>query len=223
MTTLPIDPRKERIVSAFLEHRIALVNEKEPFVLASGARSPVYLDHRRAFSVPGLREDLAALWADTVRSSDVFQSMSASDAASLVVAGTATAGIAPAYALATALGARFVYVRAKPKGHGLGRMVEGVWDEGAPCLVVDDMVTTGGSLLEAARNVCSSGGRALFATSITRHDFARTRAAFESASLPLVTCFTSEEIFAVAARIGLLGTDGLNAVRAWLAAQDTPS
>jgi len=204
---------KAEIVAGFFRHRVALVNTSEPFRLASGALSPVYLDHRRIFSIPSLREKVALLWADVVRAEVGDASAAGAD---LVVAGTATAGIAPAYALASKLEARFVYVRSKAKEHGLGRMVEGVWTPGDGCIVVDDMVTTGGSLLEAALRLRDERGEPLLATSITRHDFPKTQQRFDKEGLPLVSCFTSRELFTLAARSGFLSEEDLATVLAWL-------
>jgi orotate phosphoribosyltransferase len=224
-----------RVVAGFFEHGVALVNTQTPFTLASGASSPVYLDHRRVYSVPGLRDDLTSLWAARVREGLVhlLGHLSPGSAAQgddhlgvvppladVVVAGTATAGIAPAYALASALGARFAYVRAKPKAHGLGRLVEGVWNGGEACIVVDDMVTTGGSLLEAAAALRAEGARVLFATSITRHAFSATQARFAAAGLALESCFTSRSLFTLAAEGGFLSTADLATVLAWLDLND---
>ncbi len=210
-----VEEKKKRIVAGFFRHGVAQVNAREPFRLASGALSPVYLDHRKIFSIPGLRDDVAALWAGVVVKAlgvPLFPS-------DTVIAGTATAGIAPAFALASHLSARFAYVRTKPKSHGLGRMVEGVWAGGEACVVVDDMVTTGGSLLEAASRLREESGRLLLATSITRHDFPATAARFESAGLTLASCFTSRELFSLAADGGMLSDAELGAVFAWLGEQ----
>ena len=207
---------KAEIVAGFFRHRIAMVNTSEPFRLASGSLSPVYLDHRRIFSVPELRGKVVTLWADVVRAEVGDPSVAQAD---LVVAGTATAGIAPAYALASKLESRFVYVRSKAKEHGLGRMVEGVWAPGDGCIVVDDMVTTGGSLLEASARIRDERGKPLLATSITRHDFARTRERFEKEGLALVSCFTSRELFTLAAQGGFLSEEDLATVLAWLDSQ----
>lgn len=220
---------KREIVLGFFRHGVAVVNTREPFRLASGALSPVYLDHRRIFSVPGLREQVALLWAKEVLGGlglppQLCESSSGGRLLSslpenLVLAGTATAGIAPAYALACQLQTRFAYVRAMPKAHGLGRLVEGVWRGNEPCVVVDDMVTTGGSLLEAAANLRAESANLLLATSITRHDFPSTQARFEAAGLKLVSCFTSRELFSLASEVGLVQASDLGVVLAWLDAQ----
>lgn len=204
------------LVKGFFAHRIIEVNTRTPFVLASGKTSPVYFDHRRIFSLPKLRDAVVHAWA--VKLSDALAAQGISSGSEIVLAGTATAGIAPAYALAQAMGCAFVYVRSKPKGHGQGRMVEGAFDEVAhrPMVVVDDMVTTGGSLLESVRALRAEGAMLCLATSITRHDFAATRTRFAESSLNLVTLFTTHEIFDTASRLGLLGGDDLRVMMSWL-------
>jgi orotate phosphoribosyltransferase len=204
---------KAEIVAGFFRHGVALVNTKQPFRLASGAFSPIYLDHRRLFSVPSLRETVVSLWSEVVRS---YIGNSDFKGKNLVIAGTATAGIAPAYALASKLNAGFVYVRSKPKEHGLGRMVEGVWSASDACIVVDDMVTTGGSLLEAASRIREEGGTVLIGTSVTRHDFPTTAGRFALEGLPLLSCLTSREIFTVAGQENLISEGDLASVLLWL-------
>lgn len=211
------DSLSNEVVTGFFEHRIVEVNLETPFVLASGRTAPVYIDHRRIFSVPDLRRKVARLWADRVRSALSSHPQAGRIDASLVVAGTATAGIAPAYALAEELNCRFVYVRSKAKEHGTGQLVEGVWEPGSRVIVVDDMVTTGGSILEAARKLRDAKGTLLFASSITRHDFASTLERFKAERLELASVFKTTDVFDTAYRMNVIGSKEMRAVMAWLA------
>ena len=200
------------VVKGFFEHKIIDVSVDKPFVLASGRESPVYIDHRRIFSVPQLRKKVAHMWAQKI-----LETLRVPSDASLVVAGTATAGIAPAYALAEELNCRFVYVRSKPKDHGTAKIVEGVWTPGSKVIVVDDMVTTGGSLLDAVQKMREAQGQVLFASSITRHAFPATLEKFKSQQLDLVSLFKTTDLFDTAYKLNLLGSKELRAVMAWLA------
>ncbi len=211
---------KNDIVRALFEHRVVEINLQNPYRLASGRESPVYFDLRRIFSVPGLRENVISSWASEL--TEHWNKLRATNSAlpqlkECVIAGTATAGIAPAFGLASKLELPFMYVRAKPKGHGLGRMIEGVWPGGeTPVIMVDDMITTGGSLFEAATHVTREYGRVVLATSVSRHDFNSTRTTFEDRRIPLWSLFTTREIFDTARAIEVLGATEHRAMMDWL-------
>ena len=200
------------LVKGFFEHKIIEVSVDKPFVLASGRESPVYIDHRRIFSVPQLRKKVAHLWAQKI-----LETLRVPSDTNLVVAGTATAGIAPGYALAEELHCGFVYVRSKPKEHGTAKVVEGVWTPGSRVLVVDDMVTTGGSILDAVQKIRDAQGQVVFASSITRHDFPATLDKFTAMHIDLVSVFKTTDIFDTAYKLNLLGSKEMRAVMGWLA------
>ena len=133
------------------------ISPREPYTWSSGVRSPIYCDNRRLLSFPDVREEVVASWAQLLltRCPDVQ-----------VLAGVATAGIPHAALLAEKLRLPMVYVRSEPKGHGLGRAIEGVLPAGARTVVVEDLISTASSLLGAARQGRAAGGRLLAATAI---------------------------------------------------------
>jgi orotate phosphoribosyltransferase len=209
------EQERRELVKLLFACRVVEVNVERPFVLASGKQSPVYLDHRRIFSHVELRRKTVAQWRQLL-----LDEGRGRISAETIIAGTASAGIAPAYALAEALGCSFVYVRDAAKGHGAGRRIEGIWSAAAKVIIVDDMVTTGGSLLQAASHLREEGAEVLFATSVSRHDFRATRANFQSQSMPLVSLFKTTEIFDAAHGAGLIGSREMRVVMDWMAAND---
>ncbi len=148
----------------------------EPFTWASGRRSPVYTDNRLALSHPDVRSRVADGFAEIVR-----QQFPDTDA----VSATATAGIAPGALLADRLGLPFSYVRSAAKGHGRENRIEGQVEQGQRVVIVEDLVSTGGSVLSAADALRDRGAVVVAALAVFTYGFAD--AAFADAGLPLVT------------------------------------
>ncbi len=158
---------KTELIPMLFEHGVVRINTIDGFLLAGGGRAPVYLDHRRLFGIPKLREAALDVWADQLRAKIMQHTSTHGDVTRVGCVGTATAGIAPAFGLATRLGAPFGYVRSSPKAHGLGQIVEGAPLDGTPVIVVDDMVTTGGSIVQACNILRKAECSVILATSFT--------------------------------------------------------
>src|SRR5690625_3161414 len=122
------------------------------FTWTSGIKSPIYCDNRLTMSYPEVRK---AIVAGFMKKIDQF------DKKPDVIAGCATAGIPHAAWLAEALDLPMVYVRSKPKGHGKGNQIEGTFDKGQNVLVIEDLISTGGSALEAATVLQEEGANVL--------------------------------------------------------------
>lgn len=203
---------KRDIVKGFFEHGVVKINTSVPFVLASGQTSPVYFDHRRIFSQVQLRRLVVKTWA--VELLNEFEKRSIRNVS---FAGTATAGIAPAFALADYLESSFVYVRSNRKSHGTGQLVEGIIRQGESLVVVDDMVTTGGSLVAACENLRDEGNIPVLATAITSHDRSDSVKNFQRAEVPFFSLFKSREIFSIACQQGLVSEQEEKSVLQWIA------
>lgn len=201
------------IVDLYFADQIIKVDSSSPFILSSGARAPIYLDHRRAFTRPKLRQLLVKTWASRMESELKEFNLRPSE---VVCVGTATAGIAPAMALATHWNAPFLYVRQKPKGHGLQQMVEGAFDPSAPHLVIDDMLTTGQSLLKSVEVLQHLNTRLVCATTLTSHALASAHRKFQNLNLPFVNLLNTSDILLVAQSLGLISQADVRTVMAWL-------
>lgn len=209
---MTISTTKHDLIKSLFEHKVIEINLDKPFVLASGITSPLYLDHRRIFSVPSLRQNLVNAWRDFLT-----EAVGKNHVRDVVFAGTATAGIAPAYALADAFQASFVYVRSKLKEHGTGRAIEGIFEPEKPHIVVDDMVTTGGSLLRAVDILINHEVKVLCASSVTSHNFSIMHDNFKARHIKLHCYFTTAEIFDSAYQHGLMNSAQMRAVGEWIA------
>lgn len=127
------------------------VNIKRPFKLASGRLSPVYVDCRRLISFPHLREEITRQFADIAEKKIGLENID-------VIAGGETAGIPFAAFLAQRLEKPMIYVRKEPKGHGKASQIEGLLKERQKVLLVEDLVTDGGSKLAFKRGIEKAGG-----------------------------------------------------------------
>ena len=128
------------VAKSLLDIKAVMLNPEKPFTWASGWHSPIYCDNRRILSYPALREQVCRWMADNIisRYPDVE-----------VIAGVATGAIAHGVLIAHFLGKPFIYVRPKPKDHGTGSQIEGILNEGARTVVVEDLISTGKSSLSA--------------------------------------------------------------------------
>ncbi|KAB8033208.1 orotate phosphoribosyltransferase [Fluviispira multicolorata] len=206
----------QEIVQGFFEAKVIQIKTNPMFKLTSGKESPVYIDHRKIFSHPSLRKKVIKNLGEYLREqfSKQFQSEN------IVFAGTATAGIAPAYALAEYFNCGFIYVRSKAKDYGLNSVVEGFIPAGAYVIVVDDMVTTGGSILQACEYVRKEGFQVLASVSISQHEFKKVGEKFSLQNKPLYSLFKTSEIFDIAYGKNLISGHEMKLIMEWLTQLD---
>ena len=141
MTTL-----EKQIAKDLLEIKAVFLSPEDPFTWASGIKSPIYCDNRMTMSYPKVRREIAKGLAEKIKAQ--FPEVE-------VIAGTATAGIPHAAWIAEILDLPMVYIRSKAKDHGKGNQIEGRITEGQKMVVIEDLISTGGSVLEA----CSAAKR----------------------------------------------------------------
>ena len=130
---------QKHFAEKLLQIKALQVNIQKPFVWASGWNSPVYCDNRKVLSYPYVRDFVKSELANMVL--EHFPDAE-------VIAGVATAGIAHGVMAADLLKLPFIYVRAKPKEHGMGNQIEGVLEKGQKVVVIEDLVSTGKSSLQ---------------------------------------------------------------------------
>lgn len=172
---------QDQIISKLIQEKIITISATHPFTYASGMLSPIYTDLRLTISYPDLRDwiatDLAALIKKTFPEATI-------------IGGVATAGIPHAAWVAEKLGLPMIYVRPKPKDHGKGRQIEGHFQAKDKIVLIDDLITTGGSILNAVKATKKDGGQVIGIASIfTYHlpDAAHNFAAAKIKYVPLLT------------------------------------
>jgi len=208
------------IVDHFFVENVIKVDQSHPFVLSSGMSAPIYLDHRRAFTNPTLRKLLIQAWADKIEMKLKELKLRPQN---IVCTGTATAGIAPALALADYWGVPFVYVRQKPKDHGTQQLIEGAFDPSTLHLVVDDMLTTGNSIVGAVSGLKKMNAKIACATTVTSHCLSLAEVQLSDLSLPFVSLFNTRDILEIAQGLGLISQADLRTVTQWLETLDLES
>ena len=177
----------------------------DPFTWASGRLSPVYTDNRLALSVPEVRTRVADGFTSLARGLDRIGAVS----------GTATAGIAPGVLLADRLGVPFSYVRSSAKGHGRQNRIEGRVEAGQRIVIVEDLVSTGGSVLSAAEALREAGAKPVAALAVFTYGFPEADRAFTEAGLPLHTLTDFPTLARVAAETGALEDDAWDVLKDW--------
>ncbi|RYD72267.1 MAG: orotate phosphoribosyltransferase [Sphingobacteriales bacterium] len=167
-----------QIADFLLEIQAVLLKPNEPFTWASGWKSPIYCDNRLVLSALDARNYLKKNWAEAIKTS--FPGANA-------LAGVATAGIAHAALLADELQLPMAYVRSKPKEHGTGKNIEGRLNAGSRAVVIEDLISTGKSSLQAVESLRTEGVTVEGLFAIFSYDFQEAQKAFEAANVKFYT------------------------------------
>jgi orotate phosphoribosyltransferase len=171
------------------------LSPKAPFTWASGWKSPIYCDNRKILSLPYIREYIKSELCNVV-----FEKFGDAD----LVAGVATAGIAWGAMVADQLKLPFIYVRPKPKEHGLGNQIEGQFDQGQKVIVIEDLISTGKSSLQVVEVLRRNRVDVIGMVSIFNYGFKITREAFESAGVPFFSLTDYASLVNLAEQRGLI-------------------
>ncbi|KRM92319.1 orotate phosphoribosyltransferase [Fructilactobacillus florum] len=197
---------KSRILQQLVEDQIIKINPNQPFHFASGIQSPVYTDLRLTISNPSLRTNLAQALTELVQKK--FPAVS-------VVGGVATAGIPQAALIADRLQLPLIYVRSKPKDHGTGKMIEGRVQPTDQVVLLDDLISTGGSVLRATQAVQQAGMNVLGVVSIFSYGFPDAHQNFTKAKTPFYPLLTYPELIKQATADQLLTTEEAQKLQRW--------
>jgi orotate phosphoribosyltransferase len=165
---------KYSIAEKLLNINAVALKPNEPFTWASGLRSPIYCDNRLTLSYPEVRREIASGLKGLIL--DHFSEVE-------VVAGTATAGIPHAAWVSELMDAPMCYVRSKPKGHGKGNQIEGKVVQGQKVVVVEDLISTGGSVITAVQALREAGCEVLGVVSIFTYGLEKGKELLQQAEI----------------------------------------
>ncbi|MEL6771119.1 MAG: orotate phosphoribosyltransferase [Bacteroidota bacterium] len=181
----------------------------EPFTWASGRKAPVYCDNRLTLSYPDVRLMITeGLLAHT--EANYYEAVD-------VIVGTATAGIPQAALLAERLDLPMAYVRGQAKGHGKQNRIEGRIEPGQRVIVVEDLISTGGSSLSAAEAIRDAGAEPVAVFSIFTYGFEVAQRAFDAAGIRLITLTDFDTLIGVAVETGSLTDEEVLILLNWRA------
>lgn len=199
--------KNEKIIAEKLLQAEAIkLSPEQPFTWASGWKSPIYCDNRRVLSYPFLRDFIKSEMCNII-----FEQYPEAD----LIAGVATAGIAWGAMAADQLKLPFIYVRPKPKEHGLGNQVEGFFEKGQKVVVVEDLISTGKSSLQVVDVLRNSGVEIAGMVSIFNYGFNASEEAFKKAGVMLESLTTYNSLIDLAIEKKIVSADTEELLKSW--------
>ena len=196
----------DEIAKISIETGAIQLNPKTPFLWASGCRMPIYNDNRLLLGNSQHRQLIAKGFNDIITSKEIEVD---------VIAGTATAGIPPATSLANLLETPLVYVRTHPKDHGMKNQIEGVLRQNQNVIVVEDLISTGGSALNAVAAIREAGGKVDHCLSIFSYGFSKAIEQFKNARCQLHHLLNFEELILLAKKNKSVSTEQFSLLKSW--------
>ncbi|MCR5820280.1 MAG: orotate phosphoribosyltransferase [Bacteroidaceae bacterium] len=199
--------RLEKIFAGkLLKVKAIKLQPTNPFTWASGWKSPFYCDNRKTLSYPDLRSFVKIETARIIM--ERFPEVDA-------IAGVATGAIPQGALVADTLALPFVYVRSKPKDHGLENLIEGELRPGMKVVVVEDLISTGGSSLKAVEAIRMNGCDVIGMVAAYTYGFDIAEKAFREAKVHLVTLTNYEAVVEAALEIGYIKTEDIELLNEW--------
>lgn len=189
-----------------LEVKAIKLQPENPFTWASGWKSPFYCDNRKTLSYPSLRTFVKENLAEIIKQN--FPEATA-------VAGVATGAIAQGALVSDALGLPFCYVRSKANDHGMGNLIEGTLPEGSKVIVVEDLISTGGSSLKAVEALRAAAFEIVGMVAAYTYGFPIAEEAFKAANVKLLTLTNYQAVVSVATETGYITADQQPTLDEW--------
>lgn len=196
----------KQIAKELLSIKAVSLSPNEPFTWASGIKSPIYCDNRLTMSYPDVRKQVAKGLANLIK--EHYPTVE-------VIAGTATAGIPHAAWVAEELGLPMVYIRGKSKDHGKKNQIEGRIDNGAKMVIIEDLISTGGSVIDAAQAAKREGADVLGVAAIFTYQLPSGFENFKEAGIPFYTLTNYDELIEVAIENDYISQDDRLLLQEW--------
>ncbi|MBW7650218.1 orotate phosphoribosyltransferase [Anoxybacillus sp. ST4] len=197
---------KKQIAKQLLSIGAVSLSPNEPFTWSSGIQAPIYCDNRLTLAYPATRRMIADELTAFIRTH--FPHVH-------VIAGTATAGIPHAAWVSERLDVPMCYVRSQAKGHGKGKQIEGKVEKGQHVVVVEDLISTGGSSLNAVRALREAGCEVLGVVAIFTYGLEKGKRAFEQERVPVYTVTDYDALMEVALELGIITEEERATLHRW--------
>lgn len=202
----------EQVASNLLQIKAVKLEPKNPFTWASGWKSPIYCDNRKTLSYPVVRTYIRDQFVALIRNK--YPEVE-------VIAGVATGAIAQGALVAQELGLPFIYVRSAAKNHGLENLIEGAYEVGQKVVVVEDLISTGGSSLQAVEALRAAGCEVLGLTAIFTYGFQKAVANFAAANCQMDTLSNYDAMIDLAVKTGYVHADEVEKLKEWRVSPET--
>jgi orotate phosphoribosyltransferase len=194
------------VTKKLLEIDTIKIQPLSPFTWASGWKSPIYCDNRKILSFPETRSYIRDKFVEIIQEKYLQAE---------VIAGVATGAIAHGVLVADKMGLPFIYIRSKPKGHGLENLIEGDLKPGQKVVVIEDLVSTGGSSLKAVEAVNNFGGEVIGMLSIFTYNFDVAQEQFKKANIELTPLSRYQVLIDTALEAGEISKDQIETLMEW--------
>jgi orotate phosphoribosyltransferase len=196
----------KKIAEYLLQIKAIKLQPSNPFTWASGWKSPIYCDNRKTLSYPEVRSYIRDSFAKTVE--ELYPGAE-------LIAGVATGAIAHGALAAEKLGLPFIYVRSEAKSHGLGNQIEGYYEKGQKVVVIEDLISTGGSSLNAVKSLREAGCEVLGMVAIFTYGFQKAADSFAAEKCELHTLSNYNALIECAVGSGYIGNAEVETLKNW--------
>lgn len=201
----------KNVAQALLQIKAIKLNPTNYFTWASGWNSPIYCDNRKILSYPQIRNMVACSFAKVIK--ERYPEAT-------IIAGVATGAIAHGILAAEELGMPFIYVRSAPKSHGMTNQIEGEYKKGDKVVVIEDLISTGGSSLAAVEALRQAGCEVLGMVAIFTYGFPTAENNFANVNCKLDTLSNYEDLINIAVKENYIISDDLKTLKEWREAPD---
>ncbi len=196
----------KKVAAQLLEVNAVKLRPDNPFTWASGWKSPIYCDNRKALSYPATRTYIKQQLSTIVK--EKYPQVE-------VIAGVATGAIAQGALVAEELGLPFVYIRSSAKDHGMTNLIEGDLKEGAKVVVIEDLISTGGSSLKAVEALRAANSEVMGMLAIFTYGFPVAEQAFAEAKVELTTLSNYNALIDCALDLGTVNAEQVETLKEW--------
>ncbi|MDR1678196.1 MAG: orotate phosphoribosyltransferase [Prevotellaceae bacterium] len=197
---------EKKVAEKLLKIRAIKLQPSMPFTWASGWKSPIYCDNRKTLSYPEIRSYIKEEFARIIK--EKYPDVE-------VIAGVATGAIAQGALVADELGLPFIYVRSAPKDHGLENLIEGDLKPHQKVVVIEDLISTGGSSLKAVEAIRNNGSEVLGMLAIFSYEFPVSIEAFNAKKVELTTLSNYSSVLAVALETDYIADSEMETLQEW--------
>lgn len=198
---------QKQIAKILLDIKAVSLNPQKPFRYTSGILSPVYTDCRLLISYPAQRKEVIQMYVSAIEKQNINVD---------IVAGTATAGIAHAAWIADVMNLPMVYVRGSAKSHGKGNQIEGLVAKGQHAIVIEDLISTGGSSVESAKALRNAKAQVSHIFSIITYGMQKAEETFAHNALILISLTNFETVVQVAVDNGYIKENDKEVILGWI-------